>query len=142
MAASATNTYTNLSLAPVIHPDAARQISVPFKAAVANIARGTILGQVTATGLWSAYSNGNVDGTETARGIAAYDMQVDGNGKITLSGTAAQSGGDQGEKFSEAPVYVAGYFATTDLTGLDAAAVTELGRLVEGALADGILKVN
>lgn len=142
MAAAATKTYTTQGLSPVIHPEDTRQISVGFKAAAANIAKGTVLGQVTATGLWSAYANANVDGTETARGLAVYDMQIDASGKITLSGTASQSGGEQGEKFSEAPVVIAGYYATTDLVGLDAAAITELGKLVEGALADGILRLT
>jgi len=105
-------------------------------------ARGTILGIVTVGGLYAAYSNAASDGTQTAAAIAMYDMQVAATGIITFSDDSEATGGDHRETHLTAPVYVAGVFRTTDLVGLDAAAVAELGRIIRGSLANGLLQVG
>jgi hypothetical protein len=145
MATSPIATYTNQKLEPFQNPDLAREIQVRFAAGVANIPKGTILGEITASpGVFRPYASGNVDGSQNPRAIARYDMQIDGAGLITLSPTAAQSGGDRGEKHRSAPAFVRGDFRTTDLVGLDATALTNSPqwKLVQGSVADGILAIG
>jgi hypothetical protein len=48
--------------------------------------------------------------------------------------------GYNGEVECYATSYVSGYFDTKELVGLDAAAVADLGKLIRGTLADGILE--
>jgi len=100
------------------------------------VAKGTVMGQITASGLWIAYLTGASDGSQTARAISQYDVVVDGSGNHTIGG------GDLGWTEVGAPVYLNGLFRTTELVGLDAGAVTSLGRLVSGSVADGILAMN
>jgi hypothetical protein len=50
-------------------------------------------------------------------------------------------GGYNAEAFPDAPAWFKGYFDTKDLTGLDAAGIVDLGRLVSGVLADGVLEI-
>lgn len=47
---------------------------VSIAAAAPAMVAGTVLGRITASGLWTVYNNGAVDGTEVARGILAYDV--------------------------------------------------------------------
>jgi hypothetical protein len=68
-------------------------------------------------------------------------MVTDASGNITFSATAATVGGPYGETFTTAPVYYKGTFATGDLVGLDAGAVSELGRLIQGTTTNGILEL-
>jgi hypothetical protein len=143
MPTSATHTYNNQKLEPFQNPEEAKIIEVTFAAGAANIPKGTLLGEVTASpGVYKAYNDANNDGSQTAKAIAQYDMQIDANGLITLSSVGSTAGGESGEKLRAAPAYVSGTFKTTDLTGLDAAAVTDLGRLIQGTVADGILRVG
>jgi hypothetical protein len=129
-----TKTYTGVKLEPYMRPDDAVTESVAFGNSL-TIAKGTVLGIVTTGGKWGAYVDANSDGTQTAKGIAMYDFTTDGSGNVTI-------GGDSGATYKSAPVYVGGYFRTTELTGLDAAGVTDLGRLIEGTVADGVLYVG
>lgn len=95
-----------------------------------------------AGGTWAAYDDSLADGTNIAKAICQYATYVTPNGRHYL-GT-----GDATGRFEwSAPVYVAGYFRTADLTGIDANGVTDLGRIVEGAVASltsvaTVLKVN
>jgi hypothetical protein len=98
------------------------------------VVKGTVLGIITASGLVSPYLSTNSDGTQVARGIAQYDVTTDGAGLHTIAG------GELGATFSGAPVLFSGVYQTSELTGLDAGAVTNLGRLVSGTVAGpGIL---
>ncbi|HEU4752570.1 MAG TPA: head decoration protein [Armatimonadota bacterium] len=141
MPTTAITTWTNLKLEPAIHPEDVRTIAVKLGASL-SLARGTVLAQKTADSKWYAYNNANADGTETARAILPYDVQTDASGNVTYSSTASQAGGEHGQKDTSVPVYVKGTFKTADLTGLDAAGVTDLGRLISGTLADGILQLH
>jgi hypothetical protein len=129
-----TQAYTGQKLEPFERPKEAVTESVPFGNSL-TIAKGTVLGIVTATGKWAAYDNGAATGLEVARGIAMYNFTTDGSGNVTIAN-------DTGVTYHTAPIYLAGTFRTTELTGLDAAAVTDLGRLVAGALADGVLRIG
>jgi len=85
------------------------------------------------------------DGSQVAKAIAKYDMQVDASGNVTYSSTASQSGGPFGQTVISAPVWIAGYFYTQDLTGLDSTAITQLGHMERGSYGSGqtgILRVG
>ena len=84
-----------------------------------------------AGGHWVAYDDaGTNDGRRVAKALMQYDVVADNYGKITFG--RQQGGGDYGIKDYTAPAYYAGTFRTSDLVGIDAAAVTDLGRLISG----------
>ena len=145
MPTTAATIYSNHKLEPVYDPDLARQRAVAI-AAIKTIARGTILGELTASpGVYSAYVSSNTDGTQVAKAICAYDITTDASGNVTLSTTSGQAGGPFGAGLAgkTAPVYVSGVFLSSELTGLDATAVTDLcARFEQGSLgAGGILHI-
>lgn len=137
MPTSASTTYNHEKLEPAApYPKAAVQ-AVTF--AQGTYARGVVLGQISASGKFSTYANGNGDGTETARAINMYAISVDASGNVTYGDGAA--GDEFGAEHLSAPVYVAGAFKCQDLTGLDSNAVADLGRLVSGDVNSGLLHV-
>ena len=123
----ATNVY-NIAygkLEPYVNPDMARTLAVQFGPSL-TIAKGTIIGLITATGKGAAYAAASVDGSQTnIIGPAVYDFTTDASGNVTLGGTGTVAGitvsVDQ-----TAEVYYRGDFLETELTGLDANAVTVL----------------
>jgi hypothetical protein len=90
------------------------------------------------TGQFGKYDDTAVNGLQIARRINAYEVAVDSGGNVTFGPVAVE--GYNGEVFPAATAYVSGYFDTKELYGLDAAAVADLGRLVHGTVADGILE--
>jgi hypothetical protein len=129
-----TQPYTGVKLEPFMDPQGAVSESVPFGVSL-TVARGTIVAVKTADKKWYAYVDANSDGTEVARGIAMYDFTTDGSGNVTIAN-------DQTVSYNTAPIYLAGTFRTTELTGLDAAGVADLGKLQGGTVADGILRMG
>jgi hypothetical protein len=129
-----TQAYTGVKLEPFERPHEAVSESVPFGNSQ-TIARGTVLGIKTADNKWYPYVDANADGTQVAKGIAMYDFTTDGSGKVTIAN-------ETNVTYDTAPVYLAGTFRTTELTGLDAAGVADLGRLVAGSVADGVLRIG
>jgi hypothetical protein len=99
-------------------------------------ARGTVLGELTATpGTYKAYASGNSDGSQTPKCILAYGCSTDAQGNVTLIG-------EHGAVQKHAPAYMEGYFKTSELVGMDANAVTKLGAaLVSGDLTSGIIRI-
>lgn len=101
-------------------------------------ARGTVLGEVTATpGLYKPYATGNVDGSQTPKGLLKYGCSTDASGNITILG-------EWGTTHKTAPMIApgSGIYKTSLLVGMDAGAVTKLGAsLVQGDLTSGLLKV-
>ncbi len=93
----------------------------------------TTLGRSAAT--FAPYLDTNSDGTQVAKGVIAYECSTDSGGWITPGPVAIE--GVVGESTKDAPMYIKGYFRTSDLIGLDAAAVTDLGRLVNGTVSNG-----
>ena len=75
-----------------------------------NLTRGTVLGRITASGKYTAYNNGAVDGSEQARGILAVDTDASGGDVSTV-------------------IYVTGEFNEEALTGFDEAARADLEAL-------------
>lgn len=135
MPTSASDTFGASKLEPAIRPDLAVVIGVPI-ANSQTIAKGTVLGKVTSGGKYKAYDDGASDGTQTARVIAQYDFTTDSNGVVTIAN-------ERGASVSKlAPVYVAGYFRTEDLVGLDANGAADLGYVLTGDTTTGLLRVN
>lgn len=140
MPTTATWIFGGVKLEPFRDPESAQLMNVKIPAST-TIAKGTVLGEITASpGVFKAYNNANVDGSEVARAIMCYDVISDASGNITIGSQVG--GGMFGETFPYCPVYRSGEFKTTDLTGLDAAGVTDLGRLVSGSVADGVLRIG
>lgn len=142
MATSPSQYYSDQFLQPYIYPDLARTESVRIAPSL-TIARGTVLGELTATpGVYKPYASGNTDGSQVAKAIAKYDMVTDANGNITLSATAGTTSGQFGESLLSVGVWMKGAFNTTELTGLDSGALTTLGHLIQGVLASGVIEIG
>lgn len=82
----------------------------------------------SAGGHWKIYNDANTDGSEVAKGVAQYAFSVDNYGRHTVGG------GEYGEYTLSAPIYISGSFRTADLTGIDAAACADLGKITHGAI--------
>jgi hypothetical protein len=127
-------------LDPFMEPDEASEVAVNLKPSTA-YPKGTLLGEITATpGIFAPYASGNTDGTEIPKLILRHSCVTDANGVITYgtSVTTGQFGPEPPSKVTDA--YYSGIFKTTDIPGLDAAAVTAMkARLISGTLAAGII---
>lgn len=89
------------------------------------LAKGTVMGRVTATGLCAAYDNTASDGTEVAIGILATNVD-------TSSTNLNQA--------TEARIYRGfGVLLTDQLTGMDAKALQDLGAYTISALNATVL---
>jgi hypothetical protein len=134
MPTTATNTFSGKRLQPSQRPQDALENAVNLAPSL-NLARGTILGEITATpGTFKAYASGNSDGSQFPTAILIYDCQTDASGNITFSSSAGQVGGFFGQTEKAAPVYQSGFFQMADLVGLDANCLTAAGwRRVAGA---------
>lgn len=131
-------TFTGTPLLP-FYPQDARMQNVKLPASV-TYTRGTVLGEISATpGTFKAYASGNTDGTQKPTGILAYDASTDASGNITWGGAAGSS--EWGATQPYVPVFYSGTFATGDLTGLDATALTNQPswHLISGTVTSGIL---
>lgn len=126
-----TFTFSSQKLQPAIEPDDAME--QPFKvAASTTLARGTVVGEVAASpGTVAAYASGHSDGTETPIGVVAYDVVSDADGNVFFA-DAARS--EFGESEKTVPVFIKGYFLSAELPGLDAGAISKLGKKVGSTL--------
>jgi len=91
----------------------------------------TTLGK-SATGYWDSYNDtqsGQFAGLATAKRLLQYDSRVSADGKIY---GGADLGADNNAFLRAAPAYFAGTFKTSDLVGLDANGVADLGKLIAG----------
>jgi hypothetical protein len=129
-------TYSNDRLLPLQLTTGDNLPEFPVKLATGTYAQGTILGEVTATpGIYKAYNNANSDGSEVARLILSYGCTVDGSGNIALAN-------EHGQTRTSVPALMGGTFKTSDLTGLDANGLADLGgRVVKGTVASGIVHI-
>lgn len=132
MPTAATTTFSNDRLLPyyagVPHPQQ------EVKLANGTYAKGTLLGEVTATpGTFAAYATAAVDGTGVARCILEYACVVAAG---VITGIDEFSGG----ALPTAPAFFGGAFRTEDLVGLDADAIVDLGgHLASGTTSAGVL---
>ncbi len=93
-------------------------------------------------GTYKAYANGNSDGSEDAKLIMKYTVTSDAQGFITFG--PAATGGSRGEVYRDCPAWRpgGGVFKTSELVGLDAAGIVDLGaKLISGTVADGLLQI-
>ena len=127
-------TYTCKKLEPYMNPDDAQVVSIKLANSL-TLARGTVLGRISASNLWKAYNDASSDGSEVARAILQYDVATDSSGNHFF-GAAASS--ELGESVLTVPAFVSGVFAVADLTGIDANGLADLqGNLIFGdSLAD------
>lgn len=86
------------------------------------------------------YASGNSDGSQTPIGLLTVEVSVDPQGNISFGPLPVGNG--FGAVRHVAPVAIAGYFNTADLTGLDSNAVSKLGRLISGTTSAGVLCVT
>jgi Bacteriophage lambda head decoration protein D len=137
MPTSATVTFEpgSAKLDPVFPKGLVRTMNVTL--AAGTYVRGQVLGELTATpGKYKAYASGNTDGSQVPKGLLQYSCVVDASGNVTLAGEFAQTQ-------LGVPMIMGGghIWDTTQLTGLDANAITVMGAsLVEGTAAAGLLR--
>ena len=118
-------------LEPIINPRRARTMNVALVGGKTYVA-GEVLGEVTASGKFDKYADAGAGGLDTARAICEYDCFVDADGNIWHGSQA----GELADSKTHTPVYYTGDFRKGDLTGLTAAAVADLGRLIKGVIGD------
>ena len=85
------------------------------------------------------YNDALATGQQIAKAILPVDIATDPSGRITLG--SAPYGSERGGTFNDHAVIIRGIYKTTDLVGLDANGVTDLGRLIMGSVADGLLQL-
>jgi hypothetical protein len=115
-------TLSPIKLEPYIDPKAARTLAAQVTASL-TLARGTVVGIVTASGKIKAYATGNVDGSQNPVGFLVYDIVTDASGNVVYGATGATVDLTRGQELT-APYYWKGTFLQSDLTGLDAGAIT------------------
>lgn len=144
MPTSANKTFTYDYLQPAQSPELADVIRVKLKASTV-FPKGCLLGEIGTTGVFGPYDNAASDGTEVAKLLLKYPCATDASNNITYGG--ASGGGEWGESEKQAPAYYVGVFFGADLpqssTGaIDSAGVADLGKLLYGTSATGLLKVG
>jgi hypothetical protein len=140
------------SLAPDgTHAPTIASIAVPTGATgIRYYANGNLITSKTAAGVatitqtlltasLSAVKSPTTNTTSIAACLAKYDMATDSMGQITMGG--ASGGSELGTTYTSLACYFSGWFRTQDLTGLDANAVTQLGKLKVGTTTSGVLAV-
>lgn len=86
-------------------------------------------------GKYGAYADANSDGTGVFVGLLKYACTVLQDGTVQI-GERPYAGASA---MLTAPIYVAGYFHSSDVTGLDAAALADVGgHFIEGGLSGGV----
>ena len=98
------------------------------------IKRGTVMSESSTRGTFIPY-----DGTLQARGLLKFDAWSDATGLVTVDGPYVSWPQLQ---YLVVPVYLIGEFATNFLIGLTDAAVRDMGRILRGNLADGVLELR
>jgi hypothetical protein len=100
----------------------------------------TVAGVAGTPGTYGPYASGNTDGSQNPKGVLRYACVTDALGQITLGdGPAGTS--EWGQTTKSVDMWVYGVFRTEDLVGLDANAVTKLGRLLNGTIAHGRIAI-
>ena len=136
MPATFSNRFGNYGLVPVLdHNMKAEELTVTL-APTQTLAKGTVMGQITAGGAFKAYASGSSDGSQIPKGLLAFDCVVDASGNVTIGG------GDQGVTYPSAPIFTSGDFNCADCTGLDANAITagNWTQLV-GSISTGVVRL-
>jgi hypothetical protein len=128
-------TYNAAKLEPASFPQDARMDAASLAPSL-DLAAGTVLGKITATGKLAAYSTSLTNGLGVAVAILAYDTSTDADGKHYLGDSDVPS--ETNLPHNDCQVYVAGTFRTTDLTGYDADALADFNGRV---LPSGFIRI-
>lgn len=100
-----------------------------------------VAGVAGVRGKFAPYDNAAGDGRNVARGILRYGCVTDAAGLITLGdGPAGTS--EWGHTTRSIDMWERGTFDTSHLVGLDANAITDLGRLIDGTVEQGRLMIG
>lgn len=108
-----------------------------------SLRRGTVLAEKRMSpGIFYPYAGpGRADGLSVAKLLLSCDCATDGASQISvLTLTAGQS--PVNVKYPDVYAYFTGDFKTEELVGLDDAAVDTLGRLIQGTVEIGILRMD
>lgn len=143
MPLTATSTFEPSAnrLDPVFAPDLSRVLNVapnPSTTSTLTVtySKGTLLAEFTATslaGTYAPYSSTATNGLSVPKGLLMYTVTVDSLGNVALAG-------EFGQTQRGCPMWMPGgaIWRMSDLSGLDANAVTVLG----GAIVEGNLTTN
>lgn len=74
--------------------------------------------------------------------ILQYACITDASGNVSFGSGITAGSTEWGQTAKSAPAFRSGYFSCADLTGLDAYAVSVLGRIVQGTIAAGHFVLN
>jgi hypothetical protein len=131
------STFGGKRVDPLKTPDEALVEVIGLKAST-TFAAGTLVGEITASpGTYGPYATGNVDGTQNPTHILMYACITDASGNVTFGSSVTAGAGEWGQTQKGAPAYASGEFSCADLVGLDAGAVTKMGRLIQGTVSSG-----
>lgn len=119
----ATIDYSN-AIMPDQDPHLAVQDAVAWGPSL-TITKGQAIGIKTSDKLTYAYNNGNADGTEVCKGVSMYSFMTDAQGRVFYGGTIVAS--RENPPSDTSPVWLHGVFVPAKLTGVDAAAIVDLG---------------
>lgn len=89
-------------------------------------------------GTFGPYTNGASNGLETAKLVLAQDTTVDNFGRHYYGNTANS---EHGTELGSVHAYYCGVFACEELTGLTSTSAGQLGRLIQGDVTKGLLKL-
>jgi len=95
-----------------------------------------------AGGVWDVYNDAQSDGTQVARRVLRYQGSTNHLGQTTYGDTPDI---DRAATVRGIPAYFQGHFRCSDLVGLDANGVVDLGRLIVGTAitdANAILAIT
>jgi hypothetical protein len=142
MPTAASATFGAGRVDPLKAPDKAIVEVIGLKAST-TFAAGVLVGEIAASpGTYGPYATGNVDGTQNPTHIIQYACITDASGNATFGASGIVAGGAEwGQTQKGAPAYASGEFSCADLVGLDAGAVTKLGRLIQGTVTSGRILV-
>jgi hypothetical protein len=87
-------------------------------------------------GTYAPYLSGSTDGSQVPKGILRYPCVTDASGNIAFGAAGNE---EWGQTHKAADMWISGNFRTEDLVGLDANAVSLLGRLVYGTRTHGVI---
>lgn len=132
MPTTVTNTYTDIKLSPSRHPELAFEERWQMTPSTTFV-KGQAVAVVTATGKLGIYADAGAGGLGVMKGICPYACVSDASGNITIQG-----GNILASTEDTIPVFIAGYFFSADVTGVDAAGVADMGgHLVWGDYTTG-----
>lgn len=136
MPTTATNTYVDNQLQPSRHPELALRERFQMTPST-TFSKGMGLAILAATGKLGIYADAGAGGLGVMRGICPFACVSDASGNITIQG-----GNILGTTEDTIAIFISGYFLTADLTGVDAAGVTDMGgHLVWGDYTTGEVRL-